>query len=157
MCNDFQCIFRHVFVLLSSLLQMHVFFQPCMQFMTFLHFWSSHHTTNSFYSLICSCHSPTPFWIPLGSKFLTDPSTFKRLHNLECSTTPSSLSFFSIWFSSLAIFSIPQAAKNSPFSSFLSVLSLSSLYCDWPLGTLIWPVCRFIIHSISFILDPFIC
>ena len=28
---------------------------------TFLHFWSSHHTTNSIYSLICSCHSPTPF------------------------------------------------------------------------------------------------
>ena len=28
---------------------------------TFLHFWSSHHTTHSFYPLICSCHSPTPF------------------------------------------------------------------------------------------------
>ena len=41
-------------------------------------------------------------------------------------TTPSSLSFsfFSISFSSLAIFfSIPQAAENSPFSSFLSSLA----------------------------------
>ena len=64
--------------------------------------------------------------IPLGSNFLTDLSTFKRLHFGMPYTTPSSLSFsfFSISFSSLTIFlSIPQATENSPFSSFLSSLA----------------------------------
>ena len=68
---------------------------------------------------------------------------------LECSTTPSSLSFsfVSISFSSLTIFfSIPQAAENSPFSSFLSSLAYLLSLLDWPLGTLIWPVC----HSLFF-------
>ena len=51
---------------------------------------------------------------------------FQAPSTLACSTTPSSLSFsfFSISFSSLTIFfSIPQAAENSPFSSFLSSLA----------------------------------
>ena len=48
---------------------------------TFLHFWSSHHTTHSFYPLICMQLSlSNALQIPLGSKFLTDLSTFKRLH-----------------------------------------------------------------------------
>ena len=48
----------------------------------------------SFYPLICSCHSPTPIAIPLGSKFLTDLSSTvtECACTLECPTTPSSLS-----------------------------------------------------------------
>ena len=83
--------------------------------------------------------------IPLGSKFLTDLSTLNSSAcTLECSTTPSSLSFsfFSISFSSLAIFfSIPQAAENSPVFHFYPPLPSFSLL-DWPLETLIWPVCH---------------
>ena len=56
-------------------------------------------------------------------------------HQLECSTTPSSfvLSFFSSLFSALTIFfSISQAAKNSPFPSFLSSLAyLSTGLTPW--------------------------
>ena len=79
---------------------------------------------------------------------------------LECSTTPSSLSFSFvsiISFSSLTIFfSIPQAAENSPFSSFLSSLAylLSTGLTPWNFDL---ACLSFIIHSISFILDPFIC
>ena len=125
---------------------------------TFLHFWSSHHTTNSFYPLICSCHSPTPF------KFLKVQNFWQifllsSACTLECPTTPSSLSFsfFSISFSSLTIFfSIPQAAENSLFSSFLSSLAyfLSTGLTPWNFDL---ACLSFIIHSISFILDPFIC
>ena len=73
--------------------------------------------------------------------------------------TPSSLSFsfFSISFSSLTIFfSIPQAAENSPFSSFLSSLAylLSTGLTPWNFDL---ACLSFIIHSISFILDPLIC
>ena len=66
---------------------------------------------------------------------------------LECSTTPSSLSFtlFSISFSYLTIFvSIPQAAENSPFLyAYPPQLSFSLL--DWSLGTLIWPACHLLV------------
>ena len=57
--------------------------------------------------------------IPLGSKFLTDLSTFKRLHfGMLYHTIFALILIFSISFSSLTIFfSIPQAAENSPFSS----------------------------------------
>ena len=126
---------------------------------TFLRFWSSHHTTNSFYPLICSCHSPTPFKslyrlkISYRSFYFQAPALWNAL------PTPSSLSFsfFSISFSSLAIFfSIPQAAENSPFSSFLSSLAylLSTGLTPWNFDM---ACLSFIIHSISFILDPFIC
>ena len=68
-----------------------------------------------------------------------------------------SFSFFSISFSSLTIFfSIPQAAENSPFSSFLSSLAylLSTGLTPWNFDSACF---SFIIHSVSFILDPFIC
>ena len=64
---------------------------------------------------------------------------------------------FSISFSSLTIFfSIPQAAENSPFSSFLSSLAylLSTGLTPWNFDL---ACLSFIIYSISFILDPFIC
>ena len=84
---------------------------------------------------------------------------FSSACTLECSITPSSLlfSFISISFSSLAIFfSTPQAAENSPFSSFLSSLTylLSTGLTSWNFDLTCLP---FIIHSISFILDPLIC
>ena len=73
-------------------------------------------------------------------------------------TIPSlSFSFFSISLSSLTIFfSIPQATKNLPFSSFLSSLAylLSTGLTPWNFDL---ACLSFIIHSISFILDPFIC
>ena len=78
---------------------------------------------------------------------------------LECSTTPSllSFSFFSISLSSLTIFfSIPQATKNSPFSSFLSSLAylISTGLTPWNFDS---ACLSSIIHSISLIIDPFIC
>ena len=53
-------------------------------------------------------------------------------------------------------FSIPQAAENSPFSSFLSSLAylFSSGLTPWNFDL---ACLSLIIHSISFILDPFIC
>ena len=72
---------------------------------TFLHFWSSHHTTNSIYLLICSCHSlqrpSNPSRLKIFDILLVSSSC-----SLECSTTLSSLifTFFSRSFSSLTIF-----------------------------------------------------
>ena len=112
--------------------------------------------------LVCSPYNPlvlpanlqlslsNALQIPLGSKFLTDLSTFKRLHfgmlyhiifalilillNLILCSHYRLLNSTSCW--KLTFFFIP------------SLLSLSSLL-DWPLGTLIWPVC----HSL-FIPNP---
>ena len=100
---------------------------------TFLHFWSSHHTTNSFYPLICSCHSPTPFQ-SLQAQNFWQIFLLSSSCSLECSTTLSllSLSFFSSPFSALTVFSISQAAENSPFPSFLSSLAyLSTGLTPW--------------------------
>ena len=125
---------------------------------TFLHFWSSPYN-----QLVLPAHLQlslsNALQIPLGSKFLTDLSTFKRLHfgMLYHTIFALSFSFFSISFSSLAIFfSIPQAAENSLFSSFLSSLAylLSTGLTPWNFDL---ACLSFIIHSISFILDPFIC
>ena len=90
---------------------------------------------------------------------LSDRSFYFQAPAFGCPTTPSSLSFsfFSISFSSLTIFfSIPQAAENSPFSSFLSSLAylLSTGLTPWNFDL---ACLSLIIHSISFILDPFIC
>ena len=91
-------------------------------------------------------------------KFKTDLSILSSACTLECSTTPSLLS---ISFSSLAIFfSIPQAAENSPFSSFLSSLAylLSTDRGNWTDPWNFDPArLSFITLSISFILNPFIC
>ena len=86
--------------------------------------------------------------IPLGSKFLTDLSTFKRLH-FGMLYVPHHLrslrsSFFSISFSSRTISSqFHKQLKTHLFLHSYSLLSLSFLYrTDVPLGTLIWPVCH---------------
>ena len=127
---------------------------------TFLHFWSSHHTTHSFYPLICSCHSPHALQIPLGSKFLTDLSTFKCLHFGMLYHTIFALILILlnlILFSHYLLLNSTSSWKLTFFfiPILLSLISLSLL--DWPLGTLICACLSFIIHSISFILDPFIC
>ena len=94
--------------------------------------------------------------IPLGSKFLTDLSTFKHLQSctLECSTTPSSLSFsfFSISFSSLTIFFLNSTSSWKLTFFFIPILlSLSSLYWTDPLE--LW-FGLFVIHYSFHILHP---
>ena len=79
---------------------------------------------------------------------------------LECSTTPSSLSFsfFSISFSSLTISSsqFHKHLKTHLFLHFYPPIAylLSSGLTPWNFDL---ACLSFIIHSISFILDPFIC
>ena len=73
--------------------------------------------------------------IPLGSKFLTDLSTFKlMLFGILYHTIFVLFSFFSSPFSALAIFfSISQAAENSPFF-FIPILLNQLLYWTDPLS-----------------------
>ena len=95
---------------------------------------------------------------PFASKIIFTPSYFcTSVRHRGWIPHSLSFSFFSISFSSLTIFfSIPQAAENSPFSSFLSSLAylLSTGLTTWNFDL---ACLSFIIHSISFILEPFIC
>ena len=119
---------------------------------TFLHFWTSHHTTNSFYPLICSCHSPTPFKISDRSFYFQAPALWNALPHHFRSHSHSSQSH-----SLLSLYLLNSTSSWKLTFFFIPILlSLASLYWTDP-----WNfdmVClSFIIHSISFILDPFIC
>ena len=102
---------------------------------TFLHFWSSHHTTNSFYPLICSCHSPTPFKSPIGSKFLTDLSTFKLLHFGMLYHTIFALILILLSFILFSHYLLLNSTSSwkLTFSFIPILLSLASLYWTDPL------------------------
>ena len=82
--------------------------------------------------------------IPLGSKFLTDLSTFKRLHFGMLYHTIFALILILlnlILFSHYLLLNSTSSWKLTFF--FIPILlSLSSLYWTRPLGTLIWPVCH---------------
>ena len=78
-----------------------------------------------------------------GSKFLTYLSTFKRLHFGMLYHTIFALIFLNlILFCHYLLLNSTSSWKLTFF--FIPILlSLSSLYCmDWPLGTLICPVCH---------------
>ena len=116
---------------------------------TFLHFWSSHYTTSSFYPFHLQLS------LPSNSSRLKISDIFLLLSScsLECSTTPSSLSFsviFSKPFSSLTI--IHNFTSSWKLTLFF-IPFLLSLYLYWadPLklwsGLFMW----FIIHFTSFI------
>ena len=82
--------------------------------------------------------------IPLGSKFLTDLSTFKRLHFGMLYHAIFALILILL---NLILFSHYLLLNSTSswdltflFIPILLSLSLSQLY--WPLGTLIWPVCH---------------
>ena len=96
--------------------------------------------------------NPSRLKISDRSFYLQAPALWNALPHHLCFHSHSSQSH-----SSLTIFfSIPQAAENSPFSSFLSSLAylLSTGLTPW---NFVLACLSFISHSISFILDPFIC
>ena len=112
---------------------------------TFLHFWSC----SPYNQLVLPAHLQlslsNALQIPLGNKISDRSFYFQAPALWNALTTPSSLSFSFLSFSSLTdLLLIPQAAENLPWIFIPILLSLSSLYWHWPLGTLIWHL--FVIH-----------
>ena len=127
---------------------------------TFINFWSSHQYNQLVLPAHLQLSLSNTLQIPLGSKFLTDLSTFKRLHfgmlyhtifALDHSHSSQSHSLLS-----LSSSQFHKQLKTHLFHSYRlhSLYLLSTRLTPW---NFVLACLSFIIHSISFILDLFIC